>query len=313
MHEPLVSIIIPTFNRAHFLAQTIDSVRAQEYRNWECIVIDDGSTDGTSSLLQSYTSTDHRIIYRKRPEDLPKGANACRNYGFSISSGEFVNWFDSDDIMKPDFISKKLATFVDNTDGVISKRLVFTDDPGKIKSAEERTVLTKNLLGDFLTRKVSWYLQDVMWRRRFLIDKELFDERLLAGQDRDFHSRMLLHEPQLAIADHYLTLYRNHEDNITSGIKKEPALRVSHMYGMLKLVRLLDRDKKFTPDLRRYYFATIIKYLPFVYKNAKDMSALKELLSIVSFPDAKIFELRAKYFLALISFKLFGKGYFFLK
>ena len=82
MNNPLVSIIIPTYNRAHFIGETLESVLAQTYHNWECIVIDDGSTDYTDELMEFYCEKDSRIQYYHRPSHKPKGANACRNYGF---------------------------------------------------------------------------------------------------------------------------------------------------------------------------------------------------------------------------------------
>lgn len=95
----LVSIIIPTYNRAHLLGETLNSVMAQTYRNWECIVVDDGSTDHTNELLEFYNKKDSRIQYHHRPKSYPKGANPFRNYGFKLSHGEYVQWFDSDDII----------------------------------------------------------------------------------------------------------------------------------------------------------------------------------------------------------------------
>ena len=78
--KPLVSIIIPTYNRAHLIAETLDSIIAQTYTNWECIVVDDGSTDPTDELMETYCKKDSRFQYYHRPKNRPKGANACRNY-----------------------------------------------------------------------------------------------------------------------------------------------------------------------------------------------------------------------------------------
>ena len=81
----LISIIIPTYNRSHLLGETLDSVLIQTYRNWECIVVDDGSTDYTPELMEFYIRKDSRFSFYRRPEEKAKGANACRNYGFEKS------------------------------------------------------------------------------------------------------------------------------------------------------------------------------------------------------------------------------------
>jgi len=105
MNQPLVSVIIPTYNRAYIIGETLNSVLAQTYTRWECIVVDDGSTDYIDELMEFYCENDDRIHYYHRPSDTPKGANACRNYGFSRSKGEYIQWLDSDDLLSTNKIS----------------------------------------------------------------------------------------------------------------------------------------------------------------------------------------------------------------
>jgi glycosyltransferase involved in cell wall biosynthesis len=92
--SPLVSIIIPTYNRAHLIGETLDSVLAQTYQNWECIVVDDGSSDNTDKVVGKYVQKDSRFKYYHRPDEHLPGGNGARNYGFKMSKGEYVNWFD---------------------------------------------------------------------------------------------------------------------------------------------------------------------------------------------------------------------------
>ena len=79
--KELVSIIIPTFNRANLISYTLDSVLNQDYTSWECLVVDDGSTDKTQEVVLGYIQKDSRIKLLHRPNDWIKGANSCRNYG----------------------------------------------------------------------------------------------------------------------------------------------------------------------------------------------------------------------------------------
>ena len=120
MHS-LVSIVIPTYNRAHLIGETLDSVLEQTYTNWECIVVDDGSADDTETVVMDYVNRDTRFQFHKRPEKYKSGGNGARNYGFDVSKGEYVNWFDSDDLMLPDAIQSKLDAFEENIDFVIPK------------------------------------------------------------------------------------------------------------------------------------------------------------------------------------------------
>lgn len=97
--QPLVSIIIPTYNRAHLIGETLDSVLAQTYQNWECIVVDDGSSDDTNALMKTYCEQDSRFRYYHRPKERKKGGNICRNIGIDKAQGDFISFLDSDDFI----------------------------------------------------------------------------------------------------------------------------------------------------------------------------------------------------------------------
>lgn len=105
MMNNLVSIIIPTFNRSSLIGATLDSVINQTFSNWECLIVDDGSNDYSAELIQFYCERDPRIIFYKRPVNFPKGSASCRNYGFSVSKGNLIQWLDDDDLLSPEKLS----------------------------------------------------------------------------------------------------------------------------------------------------------------------------------------------------------------
>lgn len=102
--ETLVSIILPTFNRAAFLPDTLDSVFAQTYPHWELIIIDDGSTDNTVELLKSYDDPRVKYIYQEN-----QGVSGARNTGIAQCAGDMIALLDSDDIWLPKKLEKQLA------------------------------------------------------------------------------------------------------------------------------------------------------------------------------------------------------------
>jgi glycosyltransferase involved in cell wall biosynthesis len=106
--QPLVSIIIPTYNRAHLIGVTLHSVVSQTYLNWECIIVDDGSSDNTDEVVGEYVKKDSRFKYYHRPEEHLLGGNGARNYGFKMSKGEYVNWLDSDDLFSENKIDDQV-------------------------------------------------------------------------------------------------------------------------------------------------------------------------------------------------------------
>lgn len=310
--KPQVSILIPVYNREHLIIETLESIRSQSFLNWECILVDDHSTDNSVGVISEFISQDPRFKLYKRPSEKLKGANACRNYGFEMSQGEFVNWFDSDDIMHPEFISKKVAALSNNNtlDGIISKTMMFENSIENITGRENRTLLTETSLEDFLKLKISWYLPDIMWNSAFLKEKPLFDEELLAGQDSDFYARMLIEQPNLEVINEYLTYYRKHPQNITSNIdnRKNARLKISHLHSVIRLIALLEKNNRLSNDLKLHFFKAMMKYLPFVISSKQDLKALFRLLRKLSFFNREIFIRWIKVFLAYFSLKIIGKG-----
>lgn len=103
---PAVSIIMPVYDVASYLQQCLDSVRAQTFANWECICVDDGSTDGSPDILDKYAAKDprFRIIRRKHTN-----AGVCRNAGLALARGEFLSFLDSDDVFAPIMLESLLS------------------------------------------------------------------------------------------------------------------------------------------------------------------------------------------------------------
>jgi len=100
---PRVSVVIPAYNAERFLAQAVGSVLGQTYRDLEVIVIDDGSTDATSSVVDSYAG---RIRYQRQAN---AGVSAARNAGFRLAAGEFVAFLDADDLWEPTKLERQIA------------------------------------------------------------------------------------------------------------------------------------------------------------------------------------------------------------
>lgn len=105
MNNPvLFSIVIPTYNRAHLIPATIESILAQTYQHFEIIIVDDGSTDNTQEIVKKYLSERVRYYSKTNGERA-----AARNYGTQKATGQYINWFDSDDIMFPDHLEDAAA------------------------------------------------------------------------------------------------------------------------------------------------------------------------------------------------------------
>ena len=165
MSQPLVSIIIPTFNRAHLIEGTLESIMAQTYQNWECIIVDDGSTDVTLEVLAIYARLDTRIVFYKRPNGLPKGVNVCRAYGFEKSKGEYISWFDSDDIMHPDKLFKTLGLFKDNAlDCIVHNFKYFRPNQYTGEPFNDFGTVS-DIKNDYFSGQLILNFQSLLWKR----------------------------------------------------------------------------------------------------------------------------------------------------
>ena len=96
--RPLVSVVVPTYNYGRFIGQTLDSLRAQTYREWECVVVDDGSTDDTEEVVARVSAADPRVRYLRQPNQRQAVA---KNTGLADARGRYVQFLDADDLIEP--------------------------------------------------------------------------------------------------------------------------------------------------------------------------------------------------------------------
>jgi len=218
---PLVSIIIPVFNRENLVAETLDSIIFQTYQNWECILVDDGSTDQSEDVICRYTQKDNRIRLYSRPETLPKGANTCRNYGYQKAKGKFVLWFDSDDVMLENLIEHHLELF----DTKI--QLTICGYYNVNSNLEDRKPIIMNpqnsLLKDFLTGRIPMITGSVLFRKSFIENNnQPFDPILRRGQEADFFMQNFknVKSDEFRVDETPLFLYRFHAGSKTGKAQK---------------------------------------------------------------------------------------------
>ena len=257
MSNPLVSIIIPTFNRAEYLPETLDSIVAQTYTNWECIIVDDGSTDSTKKTLLNYTEKDKRFICKTRPKNKPKGANACRNYGFEISKGDYIQFFDSDDIMLSMHIEEKVKALEQkkNIDFVTCNHVTFYKKNKEYHYHDTRiNTFTGNLYEDYILGAASILTMSPLWNRAVIKNSPLFDENLHQLQDLDLYSKILFKNQNYKYLEEELIQVRVHNNSISTdgeilNYKVDSVLTVKE--------RIIDR----TPDNLKIIQSVIIMIL----------------------------------------------------
>lgn len=112
MIEGLVSVIMPTYNCAKFISETLDSIKAQTYENWEVVIVDDCSKDNTREIVDAYIENDKRIKYFCL--DVNSGAAVARTKAMELAEGEYMAFCDSDDLWMPDKLERQLAFMKEN-------------------------------------------------------------------------------------------------------------------------------------------------------------------------------------------------------
>src|SRR5688572_10357134 len=127
-----ISIVIPTYNRAHLISRAIHSVLNQTFQSWELIIVDDGSTDNTEEIMGGFVA-DSRIKYYRKSNS---GAAESRNVGVQKASGKYITFLDSDDEADPSWLEKMLRTLARNNASVVCCGLTRLDRDGKFISTE---------------------------------------------------------------------------------------------------------------------------------------------------------------------------------
>jgi glycosyltransferase involved in cell wall biosynthesis len=182
-------------------------------------VVDDGSTDNTEGLIESYQKRDNRFKFFKRPSNRIKGPNVCRNYGFEKSTGNYIQWFDSDDLLYSSALSSLIKSSIGNPDAIVAKTDCF-DFVTETRISTNK-IFSHNLIEDYFTGKITFYIGGIIWNRFFLLKQnELFDVNIGNMDDWDFNLRMLYEKPKIVFLDDVLFQYRLHKDSFSNELRK---------------------------------------------------------------------------------------------
>lgn len=250
---PLVSIIIPTYNRAELLMQTLASVRAQTFTDWEAVVVDDHSTDQTLEKLSELESQDSRIRHIVLPEG-KQGAQAARNTGIRTAKGEFLILLDSDDLLAPNCLEHRIRRLQDDPelDAVIFGCEVFRHTPGDVHT-RWNIFTEENDLDRLLKWDVPWQTSSPMWRTESIRRFGEWDETVEMAQDWYFHLTGLcqgMNYRKFAEIDHYWRRPDGHRDSIGTRAIKPPLLR-SRARTMFKALEILRQTDQLTEPRKR--------------------------------------------------------------
>jgi glycosyltransferase involved in cell wall biosynthesis len=258
--EPFFSVIVPTYNRADLIGRCISTVTGQTYSNWELIIVDDGSTDTTASVVDTFLA-DERVRYFRFPN---MGANVARNIGIGLSSGKFLAFLDSDDSWAENRLEVMEREILTN-----SSAAVFITD--FFAGTSRKNIFARHLFASAKAREILLSHNYFGGATNLVVSKDLiakvggFDKALRACQDHDMYLRLHMksdfhHVPGTS------AIYNTDSGNRIS--KKNNGKLMGHVdffrkyrEQMTPLARLLSR-KKIAVITYQMKSPKLLKYLP---------------------------------------------------
>ena len=288
MNQPLVSVILPTYNRAHLISRAIKSVLNQTYNKIELIVVDDASGDNTKEVIRTFN--DNRIVYIQHT--MNKGAAEARNSGIQRAQGKYVAFQDDDDEWKKDKLEKQMNIMLNSSANVgvvyssfkrIKNYKVFIIPDNNV-SKKEGSILHQLLNDNFITTQVG------LVKKECFLTAGLFDKNLPRLQDWDLWIRIakkykfaFIKEPLVTVYDTEDSLMKNHKawikaqkiilgkyyaDFLDAGkdIAAKQIFRLGrylHREGLRKeaqkyMLQALNLNKK-----HKYFIGYVLTYLPY--------------------------------------------------
>jgi glycosyltransferase involved in cell wall biosynthesis len=225
MNYILVSIIVPCYNRAQYLPETLQSVIEQSYQNWECIIVNDGSSDNSEEVALEWCKKDSRFRYLKKENG---GVSSARNAGIKVAKGEYIQFLDSDDLLEKDKIVQQSLFFEQEIDIIVSSYRYFENTEGRTKqriigrnnSIPETAIFMTDALDviNLLNKRNPFVMCAPLYKKSVFDVVGVFDEQLKSLEDWDFNLRcalkkMVFHHS--GFAANSKVLIRLHENSLT--------------------------------------------------------------------------------------------------
>jgi glycosyltransferase involved in cell wall biosynthesis len=233
---PLVSIIIPTYNRSSSLIEAIDSVFKQTFRDFELIIVDDGSTDGTAEVLEKMGD---RLIYQYQAN---QGVSAARNHGLRMARGRWIAFLDSDDLWLPKKLETQVGFFSDHPEAVICQTEEIWMRNGRRVNPHKKH---RKYSGDIFVPSLDLCLVSpsaVMIKREIFDLVGCFDETLPACEDYDLWLRISAEWPVYLIDQPLIMKRGGHPDQLSRTVPTPDRYRIQALIKLLYSKQLLPRQ-----------------------------------------------------------------------
>lgn len=290
MDKPLVTIILTTYNRAHLITETLNSIVAQSFKNWECIIIDDNSKDNTCELVTEYIKEDRRFEFIVKPKEIKQGLPASRNIGLKNAKGDYIIFFDDDDYIHPQNLETCVKVFsMHDVDFCHYQKKPFLDGEKPEVQTSDLKILEAigvDKIEDVITQKIGLASCTVMWKSKCFLN-EFFNENLMYAEEWECYSRLISNGNNGLVIANVLYYNRKHlASNTGQFFTHNPIQKESKKEAILLLIKMLIRTKLLSESLLLYFVKLSVDF--------KEYKLFNTILELVK-PRGK-FYLWLKYF-----------------
>ena len=286
----MISIIIPSYNRASIIQKTLDSILSQTFRDWECIIVDDHSVDNTRDIILMYSETDNRIHYYLN--ERKKGAQGARNTGLYHSVYDWVIFFDSDNYMYPEFLSELSKFITDNVDAIQCFSRVVDSSTNQPVSYF-KWISNGNIHNSLFENRTYVDFNHVIFRKSKVLEIGGLDEDCPSMQEWDTNIRLSRTAKYITVEKVLVDYYVGAKDAISSDTRRE-------VRGRLYILKKHLEEWKSKPiSIRKYIYQIYL----LIQRNGDDKfreESYRELCSLV--PWANSYIIRRDFCQRIISF-----------
>jgi len=278
MFYPLVSIIIPVYNKEIYLNQAISSALKQTYMNIEYIIINDGSTDNSAQVIENWVNEDDRIKYINQKN---KGVSSTRNKGMDLAKGDYIFFFDADDQLDKNAITNLLNIARNNKYDIIAANFSKVVNGREIKKSPlvEKLYTSDSLDNEQVKAEMFLFngrplstVCNKLYKKSFLKKSEVKFENGVLAEDRLFNLMCFVNKPNIYVTNIYTYLYNIIDDSRSRSYSSNLYQSIIELYSVFEIYI---KNKEFSIDIRElllinisYDIDNIIKY-EYDFENAR--------------------------------------------
>jgi len=289
MNTIKISVIIPVYNTSVFLSRCLDSILEQDYDNFEVICINDGSTDSSESILESYAQRYHNLIIVNQSN---MGVSVARNSGLNCANGEYVVFVDSDDYVANNYLTTLAKLAIENDYDLVCSGIHDFNSDGIINTIKlnnrEYSLSSVNSLIEFLETRLNTSPVSKLYKKSIIENFNIqFNPKLSLGEDRDFNLHFFNYCNKLRISDYIGYYYRKDVlGSLTHQLHK--GILLSNYNAIIQKQIIFITKDLFDNIAKEYTNRGILQllfdeltYIARLNETQKDMTEFKEVISLI--------------------------------